>query len=155
MKLGRTPTSAIIIVMAVINLFLTSSCFAQKPAEDAIIGVWEADDGTVKLDMFKNGTEFKAYLLYGNDVVEADRVTFKMDTKNPDPSLRSRSLKRIVFIKNLQWNNGKWSGGSLYDGSSGRPYRCEIEIKGDKMHLRGYLGISLLGQTRIFHRASQ
>ncbi|TGE85691.1 DUF2147 domain-containing protein, partial [Rhizobium sp. SEMIA 4032] len=27
-----------------------------------------------------------------------------------------------------------------------------VEMKGNKMLLRGYLGISLLGQTREFHR---
>jgi len=104
--------------------------------------------------MYKSGSEFQARLLYGNEVVEPDNITFKKDTKNPDPAMRSRSLKNIVFIWGLHSENGKWSEGTLYDGSSGRTYRCNVEIKDGKMHLRGYLGISVLGQTRVFHRVS-
>ncbi|AXW55958.1 hypothetical protein CJO93_18265 (plasmid) [Ralstonia solanacearum] len=29
---------------------------------------------------------------------------------------------------------------------------CKVTIKDGKMHLRGYLGISALGQTKVFHR---
>jgi len=144
--------SAVLLVFAAMNPFLTSAVLAQQPPTDAIIGTWQADDGTVKLDMYKAGSEIQAHLLYGNEVVEADNVTFKNDSKNPDPAQRSRSLKNIVFIWGLHWNGGEWSGGSLYDGSSGRTYRCNVQIKDGKMLLRGYLGVSVLGQTRAFHR---
>jgi len=145
--------SAIFLTMATIGLALASVAHAQQvsPA-DAIVGVWQADDRSVKLDMFKAGTEFRARLLYGNQLVEADNVTFKKDTKNPDPALRSRSMKNVVFITGLHWNDGSWTGGSLYDGSSGRTYNCQIQLQGGKVHLRGYIGISALGQTRVFHR---
>lgn len=144
--------SALSLTFAAFTLFVAPAAFAQQPAPDVIVGVWEADDGSVKLDMYKAGTEFQAHLLYGNEVVEADNVTFKKDTKNPDPALRERSLENIVFIHGLRWEDGEWSGGSLYDGSSGSTYRCNVTVKDGKMHLRGYLGISLLGQTRVFHR---
>jgi uncharacterized protein (DUF2147 family) len=55
----------------------------------------------------------------------------------------------------LRFEDGKWSGGSLYDGSSGRMYKCTVELKDGKMLLRGYLGMSLLGQTRSFHRVQE
>jgi len=129
------------------------TAFAQQPSPDAILGVWEADDGTVKLDMFKAGGEYRARLLYGNEVVESDGVTFKSDSRNPDPALRSRSLKNIVFLTGLRWSDGEWTGGSLYDGSSGRTYSCQIQMRDGKMQLRGYIGIAALGQTRAFHRA--
>jgi uncharacterized protein (DUF2147 family) len=144
--------SAIFLSLATMNLFVTPAALAQQAAADAIIGKWEADDGSVRLDMYKTGSEFQAVLLYGNQVVEADNVTFKNDIKNPNPALRSRSLKNIVFIWGLHWNAGEWSGGSLYDGSSGRTYSCDVQVRDGKMQLRGYIGIAALGQTRIFHR---
>lgn len=125
---------------------------AQQPAPDAIAGTWEADDGSVKLDMYKSGEELRAHFLYGSQVVEADNVTLKKDIKNPDPGLRSRSLQNIVFIWGLRWTDGEWSGGSLYDASTGRTYHCKVAIKEGKMLLRGYLGVSVLGQTKAFHR---
>jgi uncharacterized protein (DUF2147 family) len=146
--------SAILLTFAAVSLFPTLAVRAQQAPEDALLGTWQADDGSVKLDMYKAGSEFQAHLLYGNEVVEADNATFKKDTKNPDPALRSRSLKNIVFIWGLHWDNGKWAGGTLYDGSSGRTYKCNVEFKDGKMQLRGYLGISVLGQTRAFHRVN-
>jgi len=150
----RLATLVTLVTLAAMSLFPTLAAVAQRPPTDAIIGTWEADDGTVKLEMYKAGSEFQARLLYGNEVVERDNVTFKKDTKNPDPAMRSRSLKNIVFVWGLRWDDGKWSDGALYDGSSGRTYRCTVEVKDGKMHLRGYLGVSLLGQTRAFHRVN-
>jgi uncharacterized protein (DUF2147 family) len=147
--------SVLAAITVCLTLCLTLTGLAQQPPADAIIGTWAAADGSVKLDMQKAGSEFHARLLYGNQVVEADDVTFKQDVKNPDPSLRTRSLKHIVFVLGLRFEDGKWSGGSLYDGSSGRMYKCTVELKDGKMLLRGYLGMSLLGQTRSFHRVQE
>jgi uncharacterized protein (DUF2147 family) len=145
--------TALLLTLATAAPFLTPVAYAEPAPSDALVGVWEADDGTVKLDMFKAGSEFQARMLYGNEIVEADNVTFKKDTKNPDPALRSRSLKNIVVVMGLRWADGEWGGGSIYDASSGRTYNCKVTVKDGKMYLRGYLGVSLMGQTRTFHRA--
>ncbi|WP_018859799.1 DUF2147 domain-containing protein [Rhizobium sp. 42MFCr.1] len=139
--------SAIFLAVATIGLAAVPAAHAQQASPaDAIVGTWQANDGSVKLDMFKEGPEFRARLLYGNQLMEADNVTFKKDAKNPDPALRSRSMKNVIFITGLHWNDGSWTGGALYDGSSGRTYNCQITMQGGKMNLRGY--ISALGQTR-------
>lgn len=145
--------SAIFLLMAAVNIGQISMAHGEVPVPDAIVGTWEADDGTVKLDMFRSGAEFQARMLYGNEIVEADNLTFKKDAKNPDPALRARSLKNIVFITGLRWEDGEWSGGTIYDASSGRTYNCKATVKDGKMHLRGYLGLPAMGQTRTFHRA--
>jgi uncharacterized protein (DUF2147 family) len=144
--------SAIFTTLLAMRLLVTPAVLAQQASADAIIGTWEADDGSVKLDMYRAGSEFQAHLLYGNQIMEADNVTFKKDTQNPDPALRARSLKSIVFISGLHFEDGAWSGGSLYDGSSGHTYNCSAEITDGKMHLRGYIGLPVMGQTRVFHR---
>ncbi|GJE28165.1 DUF2147 domain-containing protein [Methylobacterium organophilum] len=140
------------LMLTTLNLTTIPEAFAQAASPDAIVGKWEADDGTVRLDMFRAGAAYQARFLYGNEVVEADGVTLKNDAKNPDPALRSRSLKNIVFITGLRYADGEWTGGSIYDASSGRTYNAKAEMQGGKLHLRGFLGVSLLGQTRVFHR---
>ncbi|MGY3609669.1 MULTISPECIES: DUF2147 domain-containing protein [unclassified Bradyrhizobium] len=144
--------AALVLALATSALFLAPVASAEPLPADAIVGVWEADDGTVKLDMYKAGSEIQARMLYGNEIVEADNVTFKKDANNPDPALRSRSLKNVVVVTGLRWADGEWSGGSIYDASSGRTYNCKAALKDGKMHLRGFLGISAMGQTRVFHR---
>ena len=147
-----TRRAALALALVTSTQFLLPAADAEPSPADALVGTWEADDGTVKLDMFKAGTEFQARMLYGNEIVEADNVTFKKDTKNPDTALRSRSLKNIVFITGLRWSDGEWTGGTIYDASSGRTYNCKAEIKNGKMGLRGYVGLPAMGQTRTFHR---
>lgn len=126
--------------------------FAQKSQPQDIVGVWQAEDGHLKLEMFAAGNEYHAKLLFGIKDVESDGVTFKLDTNNPDPALRSRSLKGIVFVKGLSWQDGQWSGGTIYDATSGKTYSCRVEIVHGKMHLRGYLGVPLFGETIVFIR---
>ncbi|PBB37077.1 DUF2147 domain-containing protein [Mesorhizobium sp. WSM3868] len=143
---------ALAIFVGATLLSAAPAAHAQQASSDAIIGTWQADDGSVKLETFKTGSEFQARLLYGNQLVEPGGVTFKKDTKNPNPALRSRSMRNAIFITGLHWDDGAWTGGSLYDGSSGRTYNCEVRIKNGKMNLRGYIGLPALGQTRTFHR---
>ena len=144
--------AVIALTLATFNLANAPVARADQPSPDAIVGKWAADDGTVKLDMFKAGSEYQARFLYGHLVVEADGVTMKKDVNNPDPALRNRSLKNIVFATGLHYGNGEWTDGSIYDASSGRTYNCKAEIEGGKLHLRGYLGVSALGQTTVLHR---
>ena len=147
-----TRRSVIALALASLSFAAAPVAFAQSAPPDAILGKWEADDGTVKLDMYKAGTEYQARFLYGNEVVEADGITMKKDLNNPNPALRSRSLKNIVLANGLHYEDGEWTGGSIYDASSGRTYKCKAEMQGGKLHLRGYLGVPTLGQTRVFHR---
>ena len=128
--------------------------FAQKAQPQDIVGVWQAEDGHLKLEMFNAGNQYNAKILFGRKLVEKDGVTFKQDINNPDPALRSRSLKEIVFVKGLSWQNGHWSGGTIYDATSGKTYSCQVEMVEGKMHLKGYLGVPMLGETIVLIRVS-
>lgn len=125
---------------------------AQGAQPDDIVGTWQGE--TVKLEFFKAGPEYNARILWGSRIVESDGATFKQDTLNPDPALRTRSLKGITNVTGLTYQNGEWTGGTLYDGSSGRTVSGKAEIVDGKLHLRGYMGISLMGQTMILQRVA-
>ena len=44
--------------------------------------------------------------------------------------------------------DGGWTGGTIYDPSSGRTYRCEPRLDDDdRLRLRGYVGVTWLGRT--------
>jgi len=48
----------------------------------------------------------------------------------------------------------EWSGGTIYDPSTGNTYACRLSMDGDhRLQLRGYLGIPLLGESQIWKRA--
>lgn len=47
---------------------------------------------------------------------------------------------------------GSWDEGSILDGKTGKIYRVKMTVKGDKLFVRGYVGISMLGRTQIWVR---
>lgn len=125
---------------------------AQAAQPDDILGTWQSE--TIKLEFFKAGPEYNARILWGDRIVESDGTTFKRDTLNPDPALRSRSLQGITMVTGLVYQNGEWTGGSLYDGSSGRIVNGKAEMADGKLHLRGYMGVPAMGRTIVLQRVA-
>lgn len=135
-------------------LLLSVTGFAQQPA-DKIIGKWESVDGDVKLhfDIFKQDGKYFGRLLWASNMYEPDGKTPKKDFKNPDEKLQSRSRQNIVNITNLEYEDGEYNNGKLYNPSEGDTYSLKAKLKNaDELHFRGYLGIALLGKTMKFKR---
>ncbi len=131
-------------------LVMCTGLHAQDSAKD-ITGVWESDKKDVRMEFFKSGDRYCARLLWGNLVVEKDG-TSKKDTKNPDIRLRNRNIIGMVSLTGLKWDGEQYTDGSIYDPPSGDTYTCRTWIKNDKLSLRGFLGISILGKTVTWHR---
>ena len=78
------------------------------------------------------------------------------DRFNADPLLRGRSVIGIEIMQGLQpvARDGRvWEHGSIYDPASGRTYTCRLTmVDDDRVELRGYLGIPLLGRTTTWIR---
>jgi uncharacterized protein (DUF2147 family) len=77
------------------------------------------------------------------------------DSRNPDPDLRDRPLIGLQILSGLHAadDDRSWSGGLIYDPTSGRTYRCTLELDGEnRAHLRGYIGVPLLGRTTTWIR---
>lgn len=78
------------------------------------------------------------------------------DAKNPDATLRDRPLCGLNIGSGFRpVNPTQLVEGKLYDPQSGHTYSGTIDANGDEMKLRGYIGISLLGRTEIWHRVSE
>jgi uncharacterized protein (DUF2147 family) len=48
---------------------------------------------------------------------------------------------------------GSWGDGHILDAKGGKIYRVKMAVKGDKLYLRGYIGVSILGRTNIWTKA--
>ncbi|AYB29125.1 DUF2147 domain-containing protein [Chryseolinea soli] len=120
--------------------------------QKAIMGTWESDEKDVRMEIFKEGEEYKGKLLWGNKVVEPDGKTSKKDLQNPDEKLRSRQILGIVSLTGLKWDGKEYVDGNIYDPPSGKTYECKAWVEKDKFYLRGFMGISLLGKTVAWHR---
>lgn len=135
-------------------IVFVSKTFAQT-GEGAIVGRWESDKKDVRMEFFKSGNEYQARLLWGNQIVESDGKTSKKDAKNPDEKLRSRNIIGIVSLSGLKWDGVEYTGGKIYNPPSGDTYKCKVWTKDGKLYLRGFMGVSLFGQTATFHPFNQ
>ena len=104
------------------------------------------------MEVYKNGDTYHGKLLWGNRIVESDGKTSKKDSKNPDEKLRSRNIMGIVNLTGLKYEDGEYLNGKIYDPPSGKTYDCKAWIENGKLHLRGYIGFSMIGQTAIWHK---
>jgi uncharacterized protein (DUF2147 family) len=75
------------------------------------------------------------------------------DAHNPDAKLRGRALCGLRIGHDFtQIDPQHAAGGHLYDPRSGHTYSGSMTAQGNKLKLRGYLGIQLLGRTEIWTR---
>jgi uncharacterized protein (DUF2147 family) len=130
------------------------SSFAQNTEGDKVIGVWLSEKKDARVEIFRTDNKYYGKLLWGAEMYEADRKTPLKDTQNPDAALRTRSRLDLVFITALTYDDGEYTDGKLYDARSGRTYSLKMKLKSaDQLEMRGYMGISLFGQTINWTRA--
>ena len=113
---------------------------------DTLVGKWwsEGREGLLKIVKTKSGRY--EVLIDGKDKGERD-------VNNPDPKLRKRKLHGLVIMWNLTYEDGEYVDGYCYNPRDGNTYRVKMKmLSKDALRLRGYLGISLLGQNQDWTR---
>ncbi len=62
-------------------------------------------------------------------------------------------MRGVVVLRDMEPDGDEWSGGNIIDPANGRTYRCKMELDGpNRLRVRGFLGISLLGRTQVWER---
>jgi len=123
--------------------------FAQN--KDAIVGKWLNPTGEGQIEIYKKGDKYFGKLAWIKEPNLNGKP--KVDANNPDESLRSKPLLGLELLQNFKYDDGAWSGGTIYDPKKGKTYSCTMTLKGnDVLNVRGYIGISLLGRSETFKR---
>ncbi|MFY7697734.1 MAG: DUF2147 domain-containing protein [Legionella sp.] len=137
------------VLILVVMFALCSFSYAQQ----SIIGHWLiVDDKTgqrraiVHLDVNHGrltGTIVEVFAQIGDT---------GLCSKCPE-QFKNKPIKGLQFVWGLKDSgNGRWGGGQILDAKSGKIYRVNMTVKGDKLYVRGYIGLSLLGRTQIWNR---
>ena len=59
----------------------------------------------------------------------------------------------IVLIWNLHYDDGEYVGGTVYNPEDGGTYGVKAEVlTPESLKVRGFLGISLFGQSQVWSR---
>lgn len=140
------------LALSIILFIFSLTIFAQVSDGDKILGEWLNEEKDGKIEIYKTGNSYFGKIIWGNTIFEEDSKTPKKDIKNPDDKLQNRTLLNMVILSDFQFSDGMWDNGKIYDPKSGKTYNCTIKLKDDKLEIRGYVGISLLGHSTYWER---
>lgn len=68
---------------------------------------------------------------------------------------KDQPIKGLTILTGLKANgNNNWDGGQILDPENGKVYSAKMSLSedGQKLNVRGFLGISLLGRTQTWVR---
>ncbi len=146
--------SAAAFAIALFSLVLITGASAQQlsqPLQNAI-GHWQVinDDG-------KPWGHVDTYLVDGKLF---GKVTQVRPGRNPKDlcdkcsgQLKDQPINGLVIMRNFHPDGEEWVGGTVVDPENGKEYKGKITAVGnDKLHMRGFIGISLLGRTQTWVR---
>jgi uncharacterized protein (DUF2147 family) len=68
---------------------------------------------------------------------------------------RNQPYLGMTIMKGYKQDGDAWEGGTILDPRSGNVYSSELRVGegGRKLFVRGYIGLSMLGRTRVWVRA--
>lgn len=155
--------------ISLIKTILLSSvfCMGNVFAESSPVGCWKTKDD-------KTGAD-KSYvkIIQTTKEVDGEKVAvlsanvskiLKLDNPKEDPETKvcevCEGLKHGKPIKGMEimWDVTKtgentWDNGEILDPKTGKVYNVSLELaKADKLNVRGYIGVSLLGRTQTWRK---
>lgn len=139
--------------IALFSIFMLSALFTF--AQDITKGTWYNAEKTSRVQFYKVGDKLYGKVVWLKEPVRNGKE--RTDELNPDVKKRNVPLMGLVFMKNFKQVNAKeWEDGTIYDPNNGKTYSCVMTLESpEKLNVRGYIGISLIGRTSVFTRATK
>jgi uncharacterized protein (DUF2147 family) len=123
-------------------------CLAAQTPSPGVLGYWREPTGSV-IEIFNCGSDICAKMVAISPTADS-----QFDGNNPDPKLRTQPLCGLQIGYGFHLNDASHAdGGKLYDPKSGKTYHGTLSADGDKLNLRGYVGIKAFGRSETWTRA--
>lgn len=143
------------LVMSILHLALAQSPAAAADAATSPIGVWATAGGGSHVKIEDCGGKLCGAIIWLKEPLNKEGKD-KVDSENPDPSLRTRKLAGLALLSGFiqdQSNSNVWTDGKIYNPDDGKTYSCNLTLQDPKtLRVRGYVGLSFLGKTQIWSR---
>jgi uncharacterized protein (DUF2147 family) len=145
--MNRLHCSVLLLFFGLIGI---TPIFAEESPSP--LGHWKNEDAT--FEIFDSGGKLSAKIIALKEPKTPDGEA-KKDIHNPDATKRSRPIIGMVFMTGFtKKSDTRWEDGSIYDPKTGNAYSCFLELQGaDRIAVRGFIGISLIGRTDTWTRA--
>jgi uncharacterized protein (DUF2147 family) len=139
------------LTLLMVFVFISLNTFAQNA--DAVVGKWMNKDKEAHIQISKKGNKYFGKLVWLKNPTD-DAGKAKKDVNNPKSELQGRALLGLEILKNFIYDDGVWQNGTIYDPKSGKTYSCKMTLNGNKLNVRGFIGVSLLGRTDTWTRVN-
>ena len=72
-----------------------------------------------------------------------------------DGERKNKPVVGLNFMWGIKKQGDEFSGGEILDPRTGKIYRARLRLEdgGKRLNVRGFIGISLLGRSQIWHRS--
>ena len=136
---------------AVVTLLLSMPVYAED--RDAVFGRWASEGSIIEISEQEGALSARVIALKDPLYLEGEEFgpvgDARRDDLNPEEALRTRPILGVELLSEYGWEDGQWQG-RIYDPESGNTYSSKMWREGDDLHMRGYIGFSLLGRTAVF-----
>lgn len=121
---------------------------------DDVLGTWlTAGDDAARVSIYKAGSKYYGKIIWLKIPLEDGKP--RVDKNNSDAARRNDPVIGLVLVKEFTWDadGEEWNSGTVYDPKSGNTYSGYMKlVDRDKLKLRGFIGISLIGRTEYWTR---
>ncbi|HFB62380.1 MAG TPA: DUF2147 domain-containing protein [Bacteroidetes bacterium] len=150
------------IAIVLLGLFMApfTTVQAQDVKADDVVGVWLTQYKDSKVEIYKDGGKYFGKIIWLETPIDSITGKPKVDDKNEDPNLRNRPIMGMKLLENFVFDgDDEWEDGTIYDPKKGKTYSCYMEFPDkdnkDRLKIRGYIGVSLLGRTVYWTRVKK
>lgn len=127
---------------------------APAVADSSPLGWWEDQTGKAGILISKCGADLCGKIEWLKTPLDSSTGKPKTDIHNEDVALRGRKLCGLSILGDFSPDgDGGWKGGWIYDPEGGKTYKSVMHMAADgTLHVRGYIGIPLLGRSEVWTR---
>lgn len=124
----------------------------QAFSQSSIYGQWKTIDdktGEAKsiVEISEKGGKAFGKVIKIFDPNKQDAVCSECDKND---SRKDQKILGMEILRNMEKKGNEWTNGRILDPNNGSEYKCTMRLENGKLHVRGYIGFSLLGRTQIW-----
>jgi uncharacterized protein (DUF2147 family) len=139
-----------------IGMLLVLTTVSAHAADLSPVGLWKTIDdntgqprGLVRVSQANGEYQGKVEKIFPKSGEDPNPSCDKCDGAR-----RSQPVIGMIILWGLTKQGDEYQGGEILDPENGKVYRAKMKLEdaGRKLHVRGFIGLSLLGRTQIWLR---
>ena len=126
----------------------------QAYRADDVLGVWLNEDKDAHIEVYKEDGKYHGKIIWLKFPIDDETGKPKLDKNNPDEEMQKKPVLGLVVTKDFVYDkDGDYEDGTIYDPKNGKTYSCYMKFQDmDRLKIRGYIGITLIGRTTYWTR---